>query len=431
MIFSKYKIKMILHLPVKLFSKLPLLLLLFLMTMNGIFAQDLDSLKNTDYSNQQRLLIKSELRKALGDRAKSKEIQDLAKNLIPWAMMEGMEPFTFAKNVVLLSEAKSIGIQFETIEDLLPLLSEYKGSETDFLYFSLSVRDAEKSNLPIEYRDQFLSQTIRKKWDGLSTVVGMRILLLSRLEKKPSDSFIPELLKAIPPNLSKYSDERILSIFQSLTSNFRSPSTEKIKSKMENDIVSLRKVKSKFDLNSFQVSQRNLNSDFEEIGAFEFKERPKLQWTIEDLQGTVDEPQKNNDWQYLSIRNLEKVVRSWLGVKYLYGGSSRTGTDCSGFTRNVLSDTLLSVPIKLIPRSARDQAQIGSNVSRTQIQAGDLVFFSASPNQNKITHVGLSMGGDKFAHASTSRGVVIQGLNEKWWTGRFTNARRIFLKVGN
>lgn len=397
----------------------------------SIEAQDLDALKAADYSNQQKLLIKSEIRKILGDQANSKEVRELTTSLIPWAMMEEIEPPEFAKYIYLFTRANEAGISFTVIEDLIPVLSKFKGEETDFLLLSLSMLEAEEAALPLFLRDKYLSGVILKKWDGLSILTGMRILILSRVERKNSEEMIDSIYKKLPKNLRNLGSRNLQKSFFDLTSDFQNTIGEKIYKKMESDLVQIRSLE-KGNLSRYvQVSKRNLKQDFLTIENLEMKERPRLEWTPEEIEGpNLSGPSQTSDWRTVSMRILMETVNSWIGTRYVYGASSKSGTDCSGFTRSVLTDQSIAVPNQMVPRSARDQAKIGISAVRNQLRAGDLVFFSASPNQSKITHVGLSLGADRFVHASSSKGVIIQSLDEKWWNGRYTGARRIFNHVG-
>ena len=81
---------------------------------------------------------------------------------------------------------------------------------------------------------------------------------------------------------------------------------------------------------------------------------------------------------------------SMKGVPYLWGGNSSKGNDCSGFTQTAF----MSSGIQL-PRDARQQAKIGKLIIDDQLKEGDLLFFGTG---DRITHVGISMGGDKFIH---------------------------------
>ncbi|HAC16545.1 MAG TPA: hypothetical protein DCE78_11465 [Bacteroidetes bacterium] len=94
------------------------------------------------------------------------------------------------------------------------------------------------------------------------------------------------------------------------------------------------------------------------------------------------------------------------GLPYLWGGNSGKGFDCSGFTQTVFKNHGI-----LLPRDANMQVEMGTTVefadNFTNVQKGDLLFFG--PNRNRITHVGISLGGGKFIHSSSY--VQINSLN--------------------
>ena len=108
----------------------------------------------------------------------------------------------------------------------------------------------------------------------------------------------------------------------------------------------------------------------------------------------------------------------WLGVPYKVGGQDRDGIDCSGFTDRVYRE-VTSVGL---PRTSRGQWLEGAKVPSEAIQPGDLVFFQTTGSV--VSHVGVSMGGNEFAHASTSKGVMFSSLTEPYWSQRFSGARR-------
>lgn len=99
------------------------------------------------------------------------------------------------------------------------------------------------------------------------------------------------------------------------------------------------------------------------------------------------------------------------------GGSSRNGVDCSGFVQRLYRD-LFDRPI---PRSTSLQVQSGRPIERAQLIPGDLVFFKPP---YKVRHVGIYLGHGEFAHASTSRGVMISNLSETYWRTCYWTARR-------
>jgi len=117
--------------------------------------------------------------------------------------------------------------------------------------------------------------------------------------------------------------------------------------------------------------------------------------------------------------DLEAVINSWVGVPYKYGGMSKRGVDCSGFTSVIYQDLY---GIKL-PRSAREQYINGTKIRSSQIRSGDLVFFRGVIGTG-IDHVGIYLEYGDFIHASTTNGVVISNLDEEYYESRFVGACR-------
>ena len=112
-------------------------------------------------------------------------------------------------------------------------------------------------------------------------------------------------------------------------------------------------------------------------------------------------------------------VVSYLGVPYAYGGSSKNGMDCSGLTSSVYASAVR----KQIPRSTRDQFQMGTRISKGELQFGDLVFFNTTGRTP--SHVGMYIEDDLFVHASVSYGVTISSLESSYYKKRFVGARRL------
>ncbi|MEQ8715753.1 MAG: NlpC/P60 family protein [Cyclobacteriaceae bacterium] len=122
---------------------------------------------------------------------------------------------------------------------------------------------------------------------------------------------------------------------------------------------------------------------------------------------------------------LVKTARSYTGVKYMYGGTSRSGMDCSGLLMR--SFEAIDMPI---PRTSAEQSKTGQGVSVKKLKKGDLVFFAAGKKKRKITHVGLVTdvrGKDdvRFIHASTKLGVVEANLMSDYYQKIYIKARRV------
>jgi cell wall-associated NlpC family hydrolase len=129
------------------------------------------------------------------------------------------------------------------------------------------------------------------------------------------------------------------------------------------------------------------------------------------------------------IARVVDVALALRGTPYLLGGDSpATGFDCSGFVRYVFTDQGIDVP-----RTVREQFVFGRKIGDSEIQPGDLLFFSTE--SRGATHVGIAIDASNapgaashpFIHAPGERGVVrIETLETPYWQSRFVGARRLF-----
>ncbi len=110
----------------------------------------------------------------------------------------------------------------------------------------------------------------------------------------------------------------------------------------------------------------------------------------------------------------------YLGVRYVWGGNTARGIDCSGFVKNVYATQGCR-----FPRLGSDQMAYGVPVPREQLQAGDRLYFGRRTNRVGVTHTGIYIGNGYFIHASSSRhGVAISHLSEALFARIYVCARR-------
>ncbi|HMB68515.1 MAG TPA: NlpC/P60 family protein, partial [bacterium] len=120
----------------------------------------------------------------------------------------------------------------------------------------------------------------------------------------------------------------------------------------------------------------------------------------------------------VSKSDVETIARPWIGTPYRYGGYDRGGIDCSALSQNILGDLGAT-----LPRTAESQSMQGWPVGAGGLEAGDLVFFRLG--SSRVNHVGVMLDRTRFVHASSSRGVVIDRLMDKYFARNFAGGRRI------
>ncbi|MFZ5975248.1 MAG: NlpC/P60 family protein [Bacillota bacterium] len=115
-----------------------------------------------------------------------------------------------------------------------------------------------------------------------------------------------------------------------------------------------------------------------------------------------------------------KTARKYLGVPYVWGGTSPSGFDCSGFTHYVMLQNEIA-----IPRTAADQYTKGTAVSRSSLKPGDFVFFETY--KAGASHVGIYLGNDQFIHASSGAGkIIISNLfANSYYSAHYIGAKRM------
>jgi cell wall-associated NlpC family hydrolase len=113
---------------------------------------------------------------------------------------------------------------------------------------------------------------------------------------------------------------------------------------------------------------------------------------------------------------LTRSALRFLGVPYVFGGTTSNGFDCSGYVQHVFAMLGISLPRTADAQYADGHRAVGG------IRPGDLVFFQTYAAG--ASHVGIYLGHDKFVHASSSHGVEVSSLHDAYWANRYIGAKR-------
>ncbi len=118
------------------------------------------------------------------------------------------------------------------------------------------------------------------------------------------------------------------------------------------------------------------------------------------------------------MRRLVQTSFAYIGVPYVFGGTTPGGFDCSGYVQYVFAKSGVQ-----LPRLADEQFCVGQAVSYRNLRVGDLVFFTTYAAG--ASHVGIYLGNDEFINATTSSGVQVSSLSSGYWGSRYIGARRV------
>ena len=111
----------------------------------------------------------------------------------------------------------------------------------------------------------------------------------------------------------------------------------------------------------------------------------------------------------------------WIGTPYRAGGDNRHVTDCSGLVSQLYKKTYRM----RLSRSTDGQLKESNKIARRNLREGDLVFFTSRSSRKKVAHVGIYLKDGKFIHASTSQGVIVSSLKEKYYTQHWLCGGRV------
>ncbi len=126
----------------------------------------------------------------------------------------------------------------------------------------------------------------------------------------------------------------------------------------------------------------------------------------------------NVDVESLKNISLLGYIEDWFGIKYRLGGTTKKGIDCSALTGGLL----MAVYGFAMPRTAKQQYDETEHIKKDDLKEGDLVFFNT---HGGVSHVGLYLENNYFVHASSSQGVTISNLDDKYYAKRFICGGRV------
>ncbi len=145
--------------------------------------------------------------------------------------------------------------------------------------------------------------------------------------------------------------------------------------------------------------------------------RPYAPGTTTSDKDKPTKPKADNSVQ----KALINEAYDWLGTPYKWGGNDKAGVDCSGFVMMVFHN---AVGIDL-PRVSREQDKYCITLDRSQLEIGDLLFFSSARSGGKVAHVGMYVGNNMMIHSSSSRGVIVSDLGLNYYQKYYHSAGRV------
>ncbi len=177
------------------------------------------------------------------------------------------------------------------------------------------------------------------------------------------------------------------------------------------------------DFNGIDTDGEEIEDDMSEDFSADVNSFQKL-WM--NYMRNVDPEAANAQQDRITQAGLRKndvvaAVMDWIGTPYYYGGTQRSGIDCSAFT-GAVHRMIAGI---VLPRTASNQSSVGEPVREgDKLELGDLVFFNTR-RAVYVSHVGIYLGDNLFAHASSRYGVTVSSLTADYYKKRFIGARRL------
>lgn len=126
----------------------------------------------------------------------------------------------------------------------------------------------------------------------------------------------------------------------------------------------------------------------------------------------------------LTEQKFEDEAKEFLGIPYRKGGTSKRGLDCSGFAR-MIYDRLFGIDLPHNSIGQFSSSELQKITTTADLQPGDLIFFgNTSKKKRRINHVGVYLSDGQFIHASSSQGVTVSSLDDRYWKKRFVGSKR-------
>lgn len=171
--------------------------------------------------------------------------------------------------------------------------------------------------------------------------------------------------------------------------------------------------------NALQVARRNfeLNGGLERETAGAGRADDGDSW--QDMKGSaVNVPESQPFLLRDNVPNVIRTAKKYIGVPYKFGGDTPKAFDCSGYLQYVFARHGMN-----LPRTADLQFKLGRSVPASRLEAGDLVFFSTY--EPGASHCGIYLGNGEFIHASSSKGVRVDKLNDDYWKAKYYGGKHI------
>lgn len=134
-----------------------------------------------------------------------------------------------------------------------------------------------------------------------------------------------------------------------------------------------------------------------------------------DLSMNIELPEDN--------LSLYSFIDDWIGTRYRFGGTTKKGTDCSGFVYRLYQEVY---KMDVGRQSSADLMSKTKRINKSNLREGDMVFFNINNRRGgRASHVGVYLKDNKFIHATTRRGVIISDLNEPYYKRTYLGAGRV------